>query len=144
MRAHSLKGLAGTLGAAQLAQAAAELESVTHPDLQGSGDLQAALLTVESQLRPLLEALQALPLAPAEAEDSASTKKSAASVSAVLLTLRSLLADDDASARPVLEDQASLLRSAAHDRYRALQRALTTYDYERALTLVDDWLARDG
>lgn len=144
MRAHSLKGLAGTLGAAQLAQAAAELESVTHPDSLGSVDLQAALLTVERQLRPLLEALQALPLAPVEAEGNAFTKKPAASVSAVLLTLRSLLADDDASARPVLEDQASLLRSAAHDRYRALQRALASYDYERALTLVDDWLARDS
>jgi hypothetical protein len=44
----------------------------------------------------------------------------------------------------VLEDQASLLRGAAHDRYRALQRALASYDYERALTLVDDWLAGDG
>ncbi|WP_286983919.1 PAS domain-containing protein [Haliea sp.] len=144
MRAHSLKGLAGTLGAAQLAQAAAELESVTYPDSLGSVDLQAALLTVERQLRPLLEALQALPLASVEADDKAFTKKPAASVSAVLLTLRSLLADDDASARHVLEDQASLLRSAAHDRYRALQRALARYDYERALKLVDDWLARDG
>ena len=142
LHAHSLKGLAGTLGAVQLAQAAAELESVSHPDLQDTAEQQAALLAVERQLRPLLEALQALPLARAETESGEPAHKLAADVSAALVSLRSLLVDDDASARHALEAQAPLLRSAGRDRYRALQRALARYDYERALKLVDDWLAR--
>lgn len=142
LRAHSLKSLAGTLGAVQLAQAAAELESVSHPDTHGPAEQQAALLAVERQLRPLLEALQALPLARAETESGEPAGVLAADVSAALVSLRSLLADDDAAARHVLEVQAPILRGAARDRYQALQRALARYDYERALKLVDDWLSR--
>jgi hypothetical protein len=55
--------------------------------------------------------------------------------------LRALLAEDDAAARPLLNAAAPALRAAAPERFRSLQRALTAYDYARALALVDDWLA---
>tara|TARA_R110001599_G_scaffold177127_4_gene369285 strand:- start:12293 stop:18568 length:6276 start_codon:yes stop_codon:yes gene_type:complete len=139
--AHSLKGLAATVGASGLSQAAAALEQACRPDEPDAAEVDALLQDVAQLLLPLLAALEQIPSPGGASGPVDSGQQAAGDTVGALTRLRALLAEDDAAARPLLNAEAPALRAAAPERFRNLQRALAAYDYARALTLVDDWLA---
>lgn len=141
-RAHSLKGLAGTLGASALGESAATLE-LNCADSAALAGAHGALTAVAQQLQPLLAAINALsPVGEEPDTDTEGELPPGGNVGASLHILRTMLAEDDAAARQVLEVEAPRLRAAAPERYRELERALAAYDFQRALGLVDAWRAQ--
>ncbi|MDP3815274.1 Hpt domain-containing protein, partial [Pseudomonas sp.] len=104
--AHSLKGLAGNLGAADLAAQAANLESALKDARHD--ELDAVLAELEQSLGALVAAIAAqLPeaLAAAVAVDEEQ-------LSQLCRQLRRLFAEDDPRAGKIFDEQAELLRSA--------------------------------
>ncbi|NEX16861.1 MAG: hypothetical protein C1943_09595 [Halochromatium sp.] len=150
--AHTLKGLAGTIGAADLQRAAAELEAGCR-DAVASAQVEALVVAVEAQLSPLIAALDALEDSGAsspEMIDSASSRDSGiygdmhsaasprpkdAEVDALLEELQALLEDDDTDA---LETLARLENSLARSRYglalKEVAIAAEAYDFPEALS----------
>ena len=139
--AHSLKGLAATVGAMGLSQVAAALEQACRLAAPDTAQVEALLQDVARLLLPLLAALEKVPAPAAPTGRGDSGHQAAGDAVGALNRLRALLAEDDAAARPLLNAAAPALRAAAPERFRSLQRALAAYDYARALALVDDWLA---
>ncbi|WP_377703941.1 response regulator [Pseudoduganella sp. UC29_71] len=131
--AHTLKGLAGNIGADALQQAAAALE---HAIAAGgaTGELQAALA---QQLNAQLDAITAA--LPAETETaSAPIAVDAALRDNVHAQLVRLLSDDDAEAEKVLMEHHALLASAYPNHIRRLQQAIGQFDFDTALAVLEE------
>ncbi len=135
--AHTLKGLAASLGAQPLQQCAAALEQALH-----SGTAQSRLETLiaptQSQLESLLAALRATPgLLPA-ALPSVSAELSGperAQVQRVIQTLLEMLEQDDYEALSLWEDHAPGLH-AVLQQASALEQAINGFEFEEALRLL--------
>ncbi|MFU8765731.1 MAG: Hpt domain-containing protein, partial [Haliea sp.] len=138
--AHTLKGLAGTVGADALAAVAAELESACGIDAPDQAGILAALQAVAGELEPLLDAIAQRV---AGVEESAATQPdvNSAALADSLQRLRILLAEDDSQASNCLRDSAGALSALDPLRWRELQQAVDAYDYPAALVVVDTWLA---
>jgi two-component system sensor histidine kinase/response regulator len=131
--AHTLKGLAGNIGADALQQAAAALE---HAIAAGgaTGELQAALA---QQLNAQLDAITAA--LPAETETaSAPIAVDTALRDNVHAQLVRLLTDDDAEAEKVLMEHHALLASAYPNHIRRLQQAIGQFDFDTALAVLEE------
>ncbi len=118
--AHRLKGVAGTLEAADLHTAANDLELACHQ--KWVGDLPALLAIVEAKLRPALAAARTLGLA---------STSSATVVPAVLL--------DTKAASVLAEDLGRLLESknlAARRLFSSFQSVLAGHGYDRDLLVM--------
>jgi CheY-like chemotaxis protein len=132
---HSLKGLAGNIGARELAQRAVDLESLLRHPREGAG-LESMLLQVEQDLARLVESIEAAlqlaePVAPAAPE---TTDMDAATLFAGLDRLHSLLDEDDGESMHVLEPLLPALRARGHGRAAdALAELIRRYAYEEAL-----------
>jgi two-component system sensor histidine kinase/response regulator len=138
--AHTLKGLAGNIGASALQFLAGELEHALTP--AAAGDLAAAALS--AKLVPQLEQLRTA-LATQVAAITASLPAEAALASvavdpeqrdAVVRELAALLADDDARAERVLIEHGALLSAAFPQHYRKLEQAVGDFDMEQALAIL--------
>ncbi|MCB1777724.1 MAG: response regulator, partial [Candidatus Competibacteraceae bacterium] len=130
--AHSLKGIAGTLGATQLQQLAAALEQATQ---QPSGvDLERQIAAVEAQQQTLIMALEAaLPI-----EDAVlPVAVNAAQVDAALARLKALLLEDDMRANEVFRESAGALRVALGPVADQMERHINAFDYLEALALLN-------
>jgi len=134
--AHTLKGVSGNIGAVEIRHAAEALE---HATAQGTGaaDLEPLVAAVAASLSPVIETLRQL-------SDPAETQKSPASTNMAELTSRlqelaRLLRDFDGDAVDVLDEFSAELGSVV-DRaaVRALQGAVASYDFDAALTAVED------
>nr|WP_315240300.1 response regulator [uncultured Albidiferax sp.] len=122
--AHTLKGVAGNIGASDLQQAAGLLEAAIH-----AGQPSDALLEpVHSQLAALVAALQAALPAPA-----ALTEMDQAQLAPVLAQLRSLLAEDDSDASELFQQHSGLLQAALGSAHATVASAMAEYDFEAAL-----------
>jgi two-component system sensor histidine kinase/response regulator len=134
--AHSLKGLAGNLGAVDLATQAAALESAIKDARHD--ELAAQLQELEQCLAALLAAIAALqqpvPATPVDPQQ----------LQPLCRQLLRLFADDDPRAGKVFDEQAELLRSAFNDDYGALAAAVHGFDFERARELLQQAAARQG
>lgn len=132
---HSLKGLAGNIGARELAQRAVDLESLLRHPREGA-ELESMLLQVEQDLARLVESIEAAlllaePLAPVAQE---TTDLDAATLFAGLDRLHSLLDEDDGESMHVLEPLLPALRARGHGREAdALAELIRRYAYEEAL-----------
>ncbi|MEO4046000.1 response regulator [Pseudomonas sp. CAU 1711] len=126
--AHSLKGLAGNLGALDLAAQAALLESAIKDERHD--ELGALLIELEQSLAGLVEAIRALPQAEAQAPPDPQR------LQPLCRQLLRLFAEDDPRAGKVFEEQAELLRSAFNEEYGALAAAVQGFDFERAQALL--------
>ena len=134
--AHSLKGLAGNLGASDLAAQAALLESAIK-DARHE-ELQATLDELDNSLATLLQAIAALqPAAAVVLIDEARLLP-------VCQQLLQLFADDDPRAGKVFDEQAELLRSAFNERYGPLAAAVRGFDFDKARTLLREALKGIG
>ncbi len=127
---HTLKGLAGNIGAHALESAAAQLlleENAQNPAIED------ALRVVEAQLAQTLAALPDLLGAPSMPP----TSPASLPAPAALDRLRALLADDDSRALAAYAELAPQLREAlGADDADALERALTRYDFEVAARIL--------
>jgi PAS domain S-box-containing protein len=135
--AHSCKGVAATLGADALAEAAGALEQ----QLRHGASVAAS--------RPLLQALarELLPLLERLRQLQAPAQEVAAEVDEVLLRavceqFAELLADYDAEALACFAEHAPLLRAAFPAQAARLAAALQGFDFDRARACLDE--AVDG
>ena len=134
--AHTLKGLAGNIGAGGMADSAARLEHVLG---RGAPDgLQAALAALAGELGALLPAItvalgEAGP-GPAGAAPATPAPLDTALLAQGLRELARLLGEDDADALKQVERIGPLLTAAGQAEHaRQLKRMLGQYDFEGAL-----------
>ncbi|MEK1938971.1 MAG: response regulator [Pseudomonas sp.] len=130
--AHSLKGLAGNLGAVDLQTQAALLETALKDD-RADEELEPLISELSHSLDSLLHAIEAqwpasVCAAPPPVDEG--------ELAAVCQQLAGLFAHDDPRAGKVFEAQACLLRNAFNDDYPPLAEAVRCYDFEQALTLL--------
>jgi two-component system sensor histidine kinase/response regulator len=134
--AHTLKGLAASLGAQNLCQEAGELEY--RLQTPGEQPLEPCLAQTEAELDALVAALRALPglLLQGPVEVSAVLSPAQrAQVHGVVQTLQQMLEQDDSEAANLWQAHAPDLR-AVLQRAEALEQAITGYDFEAALKLL--------
>jgi signal transduction histidine kinase/DNA-binding response OmpR family regulator/HPt (histidine-containing phosphotransfer) domain-containing protein len=135
--AHTLKGVAGSLGAIRLQDSAASLEAAIHSQAP-LAQVQAALHLCTVQLDQLIDALNATLAQPADAAVDALPALSVADQEQardIVKQLRQLLAIDDAGALELWEANAALLRQVVSHAER-VEAALQNYDFEGAAELV--------
>ena len=127
--AHTLKGVAGNIGASDLQAAMAKVERALH-DQEPAAAVHALMEKPGTLLTQLLADLSASLPTEATAEVAAVDADQLASVCG---QLRALLADDDSEAADVLQQHAALLKAALGTGYRAVESAIEAFDFEAAL-----------
>ncbi|WP_239161164.1 response regulator [Chromobacterium violaceum] len=124
--AHTLRGLAGTVGADHLQQLSGRLEAALQAGLQLSG-LDAEMAEAQAELGRLIGALgAALPESAPPATDGEADP-------AVLDRLEALLAEDDADAVEVYGAESGRVRPALGEAAAAFEQALRQYRFDDAL-----------
>ena len=140
LEAHTVKGLAGNIGAGRLLERAQALERSLKQGLDA--ELDTALATFGSELSALLEAIDlALPVTPSlsgtSAPDAGPVNRSM--LQEQMQKMAALLADDDSEAGKLLDAVAqglqSLDQAAAASQMRKL---MARYDFEGALEVLGD------
>jgi two-component system sensor histidine kinase/response regulator len=136
--AHTLKGLAASLGAEPLRMRAAELEHRLHA---GAGQPLGSLIAqTEAQLNALVAGLRATPGLVAETVQTVRTSLTQAEhaqVQGVVQALRQMLEQDDSEAAVLWQSHAPDLR-AALNQAAALEQAIAGFDFEEALRLLQE------
>ena len=135
--AHTVKGLAGQIGAHGLQESAQALE---HALIEGANDsaidvrLNAFARTLADQISAILRALSAQPKVPVDAV--VAEEFTADQQQVILRQLAKLLANDDAKAERLIGDNTALLMACMPERFRELRQAVREYDFEQALALL--------
>lgn len=138
MRAHSLKGVSGTLGVLRVQHHAAQVERIA----RGKGSLDA----IERDLQPLEEALAAIQAAvaavvsdrPAPTPAAASAAMDPEAAQGFLRELRELLEASDAAALDLVDTQPEALPALfGETRAKALTRLILGFDFVEALAAID-------
>ncbi|HUN90524.1 MAG TPA: response regulator [Burkholderiaceae bacterium] len=127
--AHALRGVCGSVGAFELAGAAAALEgavSAHHPDEA----VAAAAAAIGERLGELVRALRDRLPAPA---DTPPRREDPEAAPALLERIAVLLAESDFSSAAAYRDAAPALRAAYGEDLLELERHLQNCDYEQAL-----------
>jgi CheY-like chemotaxis protein len=132
--AHTLKGVAGNIGARGVQEAAGELERACRADEDGER-IGALADRVLDELAPVLTGLA--PLAAAGKVTDA-VQADSARAGEVIARLDALLASGDAAAADLLEVEGALLASALQARYVKIESAIQSFDFEAALALLRD------
>jgi two-component system sensor histidine kinase/response regulator len=132
--AHSLKGVAGTLGAEGIQRQAMALEQAARE--QESNQVLSDLLNqLEPALAELMQALEAaLPV-----EQTAEGHVDTSALPQVIAELTRLLEGYDTSAETVYEQHQALLQKALGDNSRRLREAIQNYDFETALAILQSF-----
>jgi two-component system sensor histidine kinase/response regulator len=132
--AHTTKGVAGNIGATQVQELAAEIELAVKE--RGPRDKMDALLaTFAVTLNELVASLEhALPAK--EIRTQIAVDKDA--LRAVCAKLETRLADNDAEAGDILDENADLLLAAFPNHYRRIDDAIKLFNFETALTILRD------
>jgi PAS domain S-box-containing protein len=135
--AHTIKGLAGNLGATALQVIAAEAEQALSGDNrneQGTVALREAVAALVAQLQPVANVAN-------EGETNGEADRGQAK--ATLKQLVILLNDYDAAVGTFLEEHEKTLTGLSPDQdLKKLKRAIEEYDYEQALSLAGDMLGK--
>ncbi|MDP1524868.1 MAG: PAS domain S-box protein [Rhodocyclaceae bacterium] len=131
-QAHALRGVAATLGARNVATAAARLERGLR-DAPANDTALAALGELE---RALDELMRGLPLAWVEEEKSPLPSIPLPAADNLLETLENLLVGDDPSVNQLFASAAVHLRPLLGSDYARLEKAIAAYQYPAALVLV--------
>ncbi len=129
-QAHTLKGLAGQIGAQVLSSTAASLEQALQ---QGAGPQQPDALIDEAgtRLEQLIKSLS--PHLAAIAPEPLAVPFDREKFTAVRARLQKLLAESDSACQELAEQQAGLLHAGLGERYEALLGAIGDFDFDRAL-----------
>ena len=130
--AHTLKGVAGNIGATDVQEAAGELESVCRENMAAE-KIDRLLENVVSVLSPVLTGLAALE----QAESKIPVQVKAIDpekLKSLTGRLRVLLEDDDTDATEVIEELEELPGIEAHaGALKRLSKAIGEYNFEQAL-----------
>ena len=134
--AHTVKGMAGQIGAENLQDAAHALEQALRTrQVEGllEGLLPAFCSAMSTQVAAISKALGQL--VAAQSDSSANVATLTAQAAAWQQLVR-LLQSDDAKAERLVTEQLTLLTPGLPDGIEALRQAVRIYDFERALQLV--------
>ncbi|UCV12608.1 PAS domain S-box protein [Dechloromonas denitrificans] len=132
--AHSLKGAAGALGAAEIQKIAAQLEMAIRDKIEMSAtevllkNTEQIYGTLSQQLHALLDTA-ALP-DPEQALPQHHAR--------LLADLRKQLHEGEMSAQELIEHQTETLRALFGPRFRLFEEKVSAFDFEAALALLDE------
>ncbi|BFM39244.1 response regulator [Synechocystis sp. LKSZ1] len=131
--AHTLKGVAGNIGASEVQQAAACLEKAIKEG-QPRREIEAYLAEVTFPLHQVIEALEAQ-LTPSSPTPTVLSQSPVdlAQVKSVCQRLAQLLQEDDAEAADFLQNHRDLLSQAFPGHYAAIAAGINAFDFEAAL-----------
>ncbi|MCB1776660.1 MAG: response regulator, partial [Candidatus Competibacteraceae bacterium] len=130
--AHSLKSIAGMLGATQLQPLAADLEQAMQQP--GGMDLESRIAELEAQQQTLIAALKAaLPVEGAVLPVALKVTQA----DAALARLELLLMEDDMEANEAFRKSAEVLRAALGSAVDQIERHIHAFDYAGALVLLN-------
>jgi PAS domain S-box-containing protein len=134
--AHTLKGVAGNIGAKEIQQAAHDLEQACNTKADNV-QVETLLSAVEIALAPVLESLQQLQQEQKQSLTPLLHSINSAELTSLLNKLLGLLHDDDADAIEVLEEIVSLMGDNTVDgKLTELENLIEQYAYEEAILLV--------
>lgn len=133
--AHTLRGTAATIGAKRVQEAAEQLELACQ---QVALDVQIdeRLRLVLDALKPVLQALQALPDEGTSPTAQPPNAVDAEKLSAVRMRLIELLQRGDAAVIDLCEQQEALLSAAYPTQWKKIIGSVNMFDFEAALALV--------
>ncbi len=134
--AHTLKGVAGNLGATEVQHHADQLEATLRKGVSGEQLLQAIRRT-DTALDCLIRMLKDMPgLAPVQAADAVLSEADRRRGWTLLQQIALLLTQDDANAPELWHANAPLLR-ALHADTAKVEAAIENFEYEAALALLE-------
>jgi len=137
--AHTLKGVAGNIGAAGLQAQALALETMLKRGEMDAFDAHCE--TLARALAGIVHAIESGLSADAHGSDGVQDTQDAQALAPLLRQLHALLQDDDTDAVEVLEQiSARAPRFAREQGLRAISEAVEQYDFERAVALLEDVL----
>jgi PAS domain S-box-containing protein len=141
--AHTLKGLAGNIGAADLVRAAAEVEQ--RIAMHGDADaIEAGMAPLEAELGRVVATIDGAPL-PGRSTTATLAQTSAQALPAAVAGLHRLLVADDAEAVHRLDDiLPQLIERLPADDVESLVRAVGRYQFENAVGLLRQFAAKLG
>ncbi|MGZ5628437.1 MAG: response regulator [Methylobacter sp.] len=134
--AHTLKSLAGNIGAVSLQAQAERLETILHAN-PADEQLAAILAETTKQLAELVDALWNR-LAPSADVVVPTQEIDAAKLEQVIVHFAQLLADDDAESNDCFSAHTGLLHAAFPAQFKRLQQAMRNYDFEDALNILKE------
>lgn len=127
--AHTLKGLAGNIGATTLQLESEKLEMAIRLSQPSDNTLMMVAQTLARQVAAINAEV------PPEAQPIA-TVADKAKADAVCQELSQLLADDDAKAEKLLNEHSGLLAATMGEHFKPLADAVRQFDYESALAIL--------
>ena len=134
--AHTLKGLAGQIGANALAEQAQKLEQALE-DSAPAAAIEPLLTAFSQVLTAQVHAiLSALSVPDSAVNDMGAQPTAPEADDAILRRLAVLLANDDAKAERLIADNSAVLMACLPAQYRALRQAVQEYNFEQALALL--------
>ncbi len=133
--AHTLKGVAGNIGAKDVQRAAEALEFACRENM-ASDEIDLLLNNVASALSPMLAGLTVLEQEKTSVQIEALDQEK---IKPILDRLRALLEDDDADATEVVEELLEVSGTGAFAiGLKQLSKAIGEYDFDRALEELDN------
>jgi len=137
--AHTIKGLAGNIGAIKMAECAGVVEDMLR---RGESDGLALVLdAMEQELATLLERIVAVMGPPQATEEALATGRDVnmAVLAHELRQLAALLADDDSKAGKIVDSIADSLGAAGQDAAaKQLKKLIAKYDFEGAMDKLNE------
>ncbi len=143
--AHTLKGVAATLGAEALRQRAVNLEQTIQQEPHSTADIAMCIDAIEATLTPLLAAIRRCCGNPKTVSKPAALDAVTwAQTQEVRHQLEALLAEDNARASQVWLESATLLEAVLGSRAAPIKQAIDHFEYSVALQLLRDSLYATG
>jgi two-component system, sensor histidine kinase and response regulator len=137
--AHSLKGVAGNLGAHQVQGLAANLEAAIRQGVPRA-QLHPQLTELGFVLAQLLDAINARMGEAAHAQESMPSALDQLALSSVRRQMAELLRGGDPAAQELAQSHAAALRQAMGQAWPGFDKALTQFDFEQALQVLEESL----
>jgi HPt (histidine-containing phosphotransfer) domain-containing protein len=129
--AHTLKGLAGTIGAAQIQAAAARVEAALRTSATGLAEVIALIDALENANDALVKALAGV--LPKAADVVADSVFNLTTARETIATLESLLMADDVQAASVFNDNAGLFKAALGADADGIGQLIARFEFDAAL-----------
>ena len=134
--AHTLKGLAGNIGAVPLFRAAEALEDGLRDGAEATR-LAPMMEAVEALLMPLVQALQSAAATPVEpADEPADRAATDGSAREVILQLSAMLREQEGDAVDYFDAHRKLLAAAIGERFAEVEQRIAAYDFDEAHSLL--------
>lgn len=134
--AHTLKGVAGNIGATRLKSLAQILELACEKG-SSEADITKYFKAVVEELSPILIELENFEFPVADGLNKVTNPQQ---LKSLLNQLRDLLEDDDTDAQDILDEISSLSHDTNHSVYISkIEKAMSEYDFEEALEVLSDF-----